>query len=304
MGKVIAFANQKGGVGKTTLMVNMATSLAERGYAVLVVDMDTQANATKYCGLEIDQIAYSIGHAMNDVLENGKLNFRDFRLYRHPRCPNLFVLGTFDEFHKIKNRLAAECTEGLGQRVLSKVLCQPVRDKFDYIFIDCAPSLDVDLVNALVAADEVMIITVAGTFSYDGTEKLLKSIRKVKAAFNPDLDIAGVIINCFDKRNNYSPEMEKLMRESWDGEDRVCKVYDTVVPRSIKVEESQCEQLPMIYYEPSNPVTLAIEKIVDEFLEEEERKNGSKKMQPNEPATMETSLKKVERSNLGNDFQN
>lgn len=265
-GKVIAFANQKGGVGKTTTIVNFAVSLADKGKRVLIIDLDTQANTTQYCGIaEPDKLNYTIGHALNEVLESGEFNRSNITFARHHRSPNLWILGANVQLHKIKTKLSQDMI--MGQRALKEVV-DPLRKGFDYILIDCAPSLDIDLVNALVASDEVMIVTTASTYSFEGAEELMRTVHKVKKAFNPDLKLSGAVINCFDGRSKFSPAMESLMRERWDDGVGI-RVFQTRIPKSIRVEESQCQSLPMKFYAPKNKVTESYDALVDEYLKVE-----------------------------------
>lgn len=268
--KIIAFANQKGGVGKTTCVVNFGVILAEKGFQVLIVDLDTQANATRYFGIANPAaLPYTIGHALNEAIDNGAVTFKDAQVYSHKRTPNLYLLGANRNLHKIKTKLTHDIYS--GQQALKTVLAPLKKKGFDYILIDCAPSLDIDLVNALVAADDVIIVTNAGTFAFEGAEELMTSINKIKMGLNPGLDVTGIIINSFDGRNRYSPAMEKVMRSKWGD-----KVFETKIPRSIKVEESQCQREPIKTYDASNPVSLAFERLVDEFLVKEAAKdNGS-----------------------------
>lgn len=267
-GKVIAFANQKGGVGKTTTIVNFAISLAETGKKVLLIDMDTQAHATQYFGVpDPGALQYTIGNALNEVLEDGMIDAKKIMCAHHHRSPNLRMLGSNRELHKIKSKLTQESITGAdrtGQFALKKVI-DPLREAFDYILIDCAPSLDIDLINALVASDEVMIITTAASYSYDGAEELIQTVYQIRKSLNPALQIAGAVINSFDGRNKFSPAMEAMMREVWE-EGLGIKVFKTVIPRSIRVDESQCESLPMKYYAPDNKVTRSYDVLVAEYL--------------------------------------
>lgn len=268
--KILAFANQKGGVGKTTCTVNVGVILAEKGYKVLIVDLDTQANATSYFGIaNPNALVYTVGHALNEALDNGEVTFKDIQVYSHKRTPNLYLLGANSNLHKIKTKMTQDYY--CGNSALRTVLTPLKKTGFDYILVDCAPSVDMDLVNALVASDEVIIVTNAGKFAFDGVEELMTSIKKIKAGVNPKIHASGIIINAFDGRNRYSPQMEELMRKKWGD-----LVFNAKIPRSIKVEESQCQRVPITTYDPTNPVSNAFGMIVDEFLVREAAKAKAK----------------------------
>ena len=271
-GKVIAFANQKGGVGKTTMALTFGTILAQRGNNVLLVDLDSQSNLTTYYGIkDPNALNYTVGDAMNDVINDGHVDGKRFTVCRNSRFQGLMLLPANNEFHNIKQLLAPTYAR---EYVLSKVL-DPLRQAFDYIIIDCAPSLDIDLVNALVSADEVIIVSTPDAFAYNGAEQLMRTIYTIRKVLNPDLKIAGVLCNCVDRRNNFMPEMVRAMRENWEG---LARVFDTEIPSSIRVRESQCERLPLILYEKNNAVTKAAESFVDEYL----KKFGGSKESPEE----------------------
>ena len=262
-GKIICFANQKGGVGKTTVSFNFAVSLANRGYRVLVVDLDSQGNLTKYCGLSnLDGLEYTIGHAIDYVIKNDEMSFGgNFKVYNNRRYENLRILPANNYLYDLKPlMLQATARESILEEILD-----PLRRAFDYIVIDCAPSLDIDLINALVAADEVLIVSTPDAFSYDGSEQLMKSITKVRKRLNSDLEIAGVICNMVDKRNKFMPAMIDAMRQNWEGKG-IAKVFRTEIPKSVRVAESQFQKEPMLSYEEGNPVTKACESFVDEYL--------------------------------------
>lgn len=267
-GKVIAFANQKGGVGKTTISFNFAISLANRGNKVLVIDMDSQGNLTKYCGISNpNELEYTVGHAIEEVIKNDEIDLREgnFKVYANKRFQNLNILPANNYLYDLKPLMLG----ATARETILDVIVSPIRRVMDYIIIDCAPSLDIDLINALVAADETIIVSTPDIFSYDGSEQLMKSIAKVKKRLNPDLKIAGVVCNMVDNRNRFMPTMIEAMRKNWE-ESGVAKVYKTEIPRSVRVAESQFQREAMLAYEKGNSVTQACERFVDEYLEQEQ----------------------------------
>lgn len=266
--KIIAFANQKGGVGKTTVSFNFAVSLANRGYKVLLVDLDSQGNLTKYFGIpKPNELTYTIGHAIEHVIKYDEMNFtEEFRLCSNKRFENLMILPANNYLYDLKPMmLQATARESILDEILD-----PLKRAFDYIVIDCAPSLDIDLINALVAADEVLIVSTPDVFSYDGSEQLMKSIIKVMKRLNPELEMAGVICNMVDNRNKFMPAMIQAMRENWEKRG-VARVFKTEIPKSVRVAESQFQKEPMLIYEANNAVTQACERLVDEYLELERK---------------------------------
>ena len=261
--KIISFANQKGGVGKSTIAMNFAVGLADRGYNTLLIDFDAQANLTKYCGVEPSNLQFTIGHAVADFITTGQVDYNNkFEIYTHNKHPNLSLIGANNNLHKLKPTLLQAGNE--NALVLKKVL-DPLRSVFDYIAIDCAPSLDIDLVNALAASDEFIVVTTAGIFENDGVAQLMATASKVRKMYNQFLRPAGIICNMFDGRNRFMPEILTVMKEQWE-ESGITKIFNTCVPQSIRVKESQCERKPMKDYDGSNNVAKAIEKLVEEYI--------------------------------------
>lgn len=261
MCKVISFANQKGGVGKTTLSFNFAAILAQREKKVLLIDMDSQANLTAYFGIaDPSELTCTVGHVIRDVIADGEINMEELKILVNNRLPNLCLLGANAQLYQIKQILMeAEHRESVLREAIEEL-----KPLFDYIIIDCAPSLDIDLVNALVASDEVIIVATPSRFSYSGSEELMRSIARVKRGLNPELSIAGVVCNRVDNRNRFMPEMVSAMRSNWQG---VAKVFETEIPNSVRVDESQLQGVALSIYERNNQVTIACQNLVNEYLE-------------------------------------
>lgn len=256
MGTVIAVANQKGGVGKTTTTLNLGTEIAVTGKKVLLVDFDHQANLTLSCGVkQFDELPETIADYMKAEIEGID--------------PDIHVISYRENVDLIPAnvRLAhvnLELIQAMAREFILKNLILPLKGKYDYILIDCAPSLSVDLINALTAADEVIIVSTPSKFSTSGTEELVKSILRVKKNLNQNLKIAGVLMNRVDRRNNFTNDMIELMKTSWgDG----IKIFDTEIPASIRIDESQAMGQPLYEYDPKNKLSAAYKKFVKEFLE-------------------------------------
>ena len=259
--KVIAVANQKGGVGKTTTTLNMGAGLMLKGKRVLMVDFDQQANLTLNCGVrDFDDLKESIATAMEAVIDDETEVMPQIFEYRNSGgIARVDFIPSNIEMAKIN----LELVQVMAREFVLKKLLEPLKDRYEYILIDCAPSLSVDLINALVAADEVLIVMTPGKFSTSGTEQLIKSINKTKRNLNANLEIAGVLFNRVDRRNNFTKDIIESMRSTW-GQD--IRIFDTEIPNSIRIDESQSMGEYIAEYEPNNKVAMAYEAFVEEYL--------------------------------------
>ncbi len=233
MGKIIAVTNQKGGVGKTTSSINIAASLAATKRKVLLIDLDPQGNASSGCGIDKDELEFHI----LDVLSGEKqakecvINAEQAGIHIIPSNSDLAVA----EAHL----LTAENKESRLKDALA-----PLVDEFDYIFIDCPPSLSILTVNALVAANSVMIPMQCEYYALEGLSALLHTVEQIIEQVNPELEIEGILRTMYDPRNRLSVEVSGQLHEHFGD-----KVYRTVIPRNIRLAEAPSYGLPALLYD-------------------------------------------------------
>lgn len=258
MGKAIAIFNQKGGVGKTTTAVNLSAALAERGKRVLLVDNDPQGNLTSGVGFSINSVSTSI----YDVII-GAVQIEEAIL--ETSFENLFLLpGSVDlagaeiELASYKNR-----------EFLLKERLDPVKGQYDYIFIDCPPSLGLLAINALAAADSVLIPIQCEYYALEGVGHLMSTYNLVKSKINPELEIEGVLLSMFDGRTNLSIQVVEEVKKYFKH-----LVYTTLVPRNIRLAEAPSFGLPVIHYDAKSRGAEAYFDLADEFIDIQEDKNA------------------------------
>ncbi len=251
--RTIAVANQKGGVGKTTTAINLATALAAIRRTVLLVDLDPQGNAST--GLGIDR--QSRERTAYDVLL-GEAGVSD--CISQTNIPGLSVLPSTVDLAGAELELVAE--EGRSHR-LSEGL-QAARGDFDYILIDCPPSLGLLTLNALVAADTILVPLQCEFFALEGLSMLLRTVERVRASFNPDLDIEGVVLTMYDRRNRLSSAVEDDVRDFMGD-----KVFKTVIPRNVRLSEAPSHGLPALVYDMKCRGSQAYIKLAKELLKRE-----------------------------------
>lgn len=255
MGKAIAIFNQKGGVGKTTTNINLAACLAKKGKKILVLDIDPQGNTTSGLGIE----KKSLKKSSYDLMIEDDINAEDFIL--KTGVDNLDIIPANVSLSGAEVELAI--IRGREKR-LKKALNQ-VKEKYDFIFIDCPPSLGLLTINSLTAVDSVLIPIQCEFYALEGVAQLMNTIEIVRKNLNEKLYVQGVILSMFDGRTNLSvqvvEEVKKYFRE---------KVYKTVIPRNVRLAEAPSYGLPIIEYDPKSKGAEAYREFADEFLGVEE----------------------------------
>lgn len=261
MGKIISVANQKGGVGKTTTTINLSTMLAKKGKKVLLIDADPQGNATSGVGAEKD-VEFStydilVGDTeMNEVVE--KTVIKNLLV-----CPsNINLAGAEVELVSMMSR---------EQRLKEKL--ENIKDKFDYILIDCPPSLGLITLNAFTASDSVLIPVQCEYYALEGLGQLLNTINLVKKHLNKNIEIEGALLTMYDARTNLSNQVVKEVKKYFND-----KVYKTVIPRNVRLSEAPSYGMPITEYDPRSKGAKMYEKFTKEFLKINETEKKAKHM--------------------------
>ncbi|MBE6989699.1 MAG: ParA family protein [Ruminococcaceae bacterium] len=247
MAKTIAIVNQKGGVGKTTTCVNLTAALKQLGQRVLLCDFDPQANATS--GMGVDK---SLSNGVYDVLINGKA------------AGDTIVATPFGDVLPSNKALAGagiEMVDMPGRQFLLKKALEPVQARYDYIFIDCPPSLELLTLNALCAADSVLVPVQGEYYALEGLSDLMNTVRIVRRGMNPRLTLEGVLLTMFDGRTNLAMQVAQEVKRFFPG-----KVYATMVPRNVRLSEAPSHGKPITAYDRTCRGAEAYTALAAEFL--------------------------------------
>ena len=256
--QIISVINQKGGVGKTTTVINLAAGLSQQNKKILVIDLDPQGNATTGLGLSnMENSSDTIYGVLNgtkevfDVIK--KTQFENLDLVTSNVDLSGLEVETADDVNRafiLKNKLASYLNNSRGS--------------YDYILIDCPPSLSLLTVMALVCSDSLLVPLQTEFFALEGLTQLMKTIERIKINLNPDLKIRGILLTMYDKRNKLSSQVEKEARDYFNE-----KVYSTVIPRNVRLSEAPSHGMPVLIYDKSCPGSKSYYSFTDEFINQE-----------------------------------
>ena len=260
---VISVINQKGGVGKTTTVINLASALAQKGKRILVVDLDPQGNATTGLGKSNNDESKSIYNVLI-----GKTSVQN--AIQKSNVKNLDLIGSNVNLSGLEVETANNANRAF---LLKKILLEENKSivrNYENIFIDCPPSLSLLTVMSLVLADDLLIPLQTEFFALEGISQLVKTIDRIKVNLNPELGIRGVLLTMYDKRNKLSSQVDLEARKHFEE-----KVYKTVVPRNVRLSEAPSHGMPCIIYDKGCSGSKSYIKLAEEFLEQNNQKIGS-----------------------------
>lgn len=255
MARIFAITNQKGGVGKTTTAVNLAASLSASGSRVLLVDLDPQGNATMGCGINKRDLSKSVYHLLL-----GLETIKKIRKFSSN--------GKFDILPANRDLAGAEVelVDETGREIRLKTALAEIIGDYDYVLIDCPPALNLLAVNALTAADAVMIPMQCEYYALEGVSDLVNTVKKIRANLNPRLEIEGLLRTMFDPRSTLAQQVSDQLKNHFGS-----KVYDTVIPRNIRLAEAPSYGQPALMYDSSSKGALAYLALANEILRRHEK---------------------------------
>jgi len=255
---IVAVANQKGGVGKTTTAINLATALVAINKTVLILDLDAQGNASTGLGISLDD---RVSSTYDIIIGNADLS----DVIKRTSVEGLYIAPATTDLSSADVDLVANDKRTM---VLKNAIIELVKKetKFDYIIIDCPPALSLLTINAFVACESVLVPLQAEFFALEGLSQLMLTVREVRSTLNKNIKIQGIVLTMYDKRNNLSVQIEDDVRENLGK-----LVYETVIPRNVRLSEAPSFSLPALIYDHKCSGSVAYQKLAIEFLERENR---------------------------------
>jgi len=261
--KIISIINQKGGVGKTTTVINLAAGLAQQEKKILVIDLDPQGNATTGLGLSnLENSSETIYGVLNGTMPISKV-------IKKTDVKNLDIITSNVDLSGLEVETASDNERAFILKVKLTAYLNDSSGYYDYILIDCPPSLSLLTIMALVASHSLVVPLQTEFFALEGLTQLMKTIERIKVNLNPELKIRGILLTMYDKRNKLSSQVEKEARDYFKE-----KVYLTIIPRNVRLSEAPSHGIPVLIYDKSCPGSKSYFSFTDEFINQE-RKIGS-----------------------------
>ena len=260
LGKIISIANQKGGVGKTTTSINLSTLLAKRGKKVLLIDADPQGNATSGVGMD-----KNVELSVYDMLISDEVESKD--IIQKTEIKNLYICPSNINLAGAE----VELVSMMSREYRMKEKLEQIKSDFDYIIIDCPPSLGLITLNSFTASNSVLIPVQCEYYALEGLGQLINTINLVKKHLNTELEIEGALLTMYDIRTNLSNQVVKEVNKYFEN-----KVYKTVIPRNVKLSEAPSYGMPISIYDPRSKGAKSYDKLVKEFLKNNENNSKGK----------------------------
>jgi chromosome partitioning protein len=256
--QIISVINQKGGVGKTTTVINLAAGLSQQNKKILVIDLDPQGNATTGLGLsnmeDSEETIYGVLNGAKQISE----------VIKKTDLKNLDLIASNVDLSGLEVETADDSNRAFILKLKLTAYLNNSRGSYDYILIDCPPSLSLLTVMALVSSHSLVVPLQTEFFALEGLTQLMKTIERIKVNLNPDLKIRGILLTMYDKRNKLSSQVEKEARDYFNE-----KVYSTVIPRNVRLSEAPSHGMPVLIYDKSCPGSKSYFNFTDEFITQE-----------------------------------
>lgn len=260
MCKIIAIANQKGGVGKTTTTSNLGIGLAKQGKRVLLIDADAQGSLTASLGFkEPDKLEITLANVLANIINDEKMD-TDYGILKHEEGIDLMP-GNIE-----LSGLEVSLMNVMSREVVLSSYVEMVKDRYDYILIDCMPSLGMITINAFACADSILIPVQAAYLPVKGLEQLIKTIGKVKRQINPKLEIEGILLTMVDSRTNYARDISAMLVENYGSKVRI---FENSIPISVRAAEISAEGVSIFQHDPKGKVAGAYQSLTEEVLDNE-----------------------------------